>query len=228
MLFSKNLKTFVNWTVPFFKKNNPHRYKYLTIFIYFVNKFSKIYTNIFFLKNYYLLFYNSHLTTYALPKNLLLNFKRYKFFPAIYNNHGHTYTILSLGIFLYFFQKPKSFKKSKQLYLLLTQFLKKLIFYSGLVNYKIIVKHTPKYLKEMLNILLINRLNIHTNPFSSTSNWVNSGGNSVENVTKHQIPFINNLVFFNTKHYGYSKTRKKGTVKRKIYRKVIKNNLITD
>merc|ERR1712226_1044706 len=81
---------------------------------------------------------------------LLLSFKRSKFFPTFSNDYKlHTYLTLSLGIFMKFFYKPKSFKKSKQLYILLMSFFKKLLVHAVVNSVTLVVKFIPKYLVEI-------------------------------------------------------------------------------
>lgn len=125
-------------------------------------------------------FNKNQFTVFSGKENLLrlntlsLNFKRNRFFPTLFNKTlNHTYASLSLGLFLPFFIKPKSFKKSKQLYLLLTQFFHKLLKCIRLTEITLLVKFIPKYLLELVSILL-------------TSTSSNNTNHLRKNVSKHQ------------------------------------------
>ena len=189
----------------------------LTSHLLFIQK----YTN-----SYLLLYiYSSYLTIQKLnssstfSKTFLWSFKRNRFFPTLLNNLGHTYTTLSLGSFLHFFLKPRSFRKSKQLYTLLINFFRKIILYVGITKLSISVKFVPKYFSELLSMFLRRSSNPYLHPFTNLT--------TDEHSTKSTFTIIN-ILFFNTKPYGFFRKRKKGVVKRKILRKVFKNNGIID
>ena len=217
--FYKNSKLYLNYVL--------HRYFILKKFYLNLSiNFTLTYTKIFIHKNFKSLntLLNSKTLTnnFLVPtKSLIMSFKRHKFFPTLISNavqKGHTYSTLSLCFFLQFFHKPKSFKKSKQLYLLLINFFKKLFLYASINVVSLKIKFIPKYLIELLNILLSPVLKSHVKPFTNTlsSDYTN------------QPIFLKNLIFYSTKHYGFIKNRKKGVVKRKVTRKVFKNNSILD
>jgi hypothetical protein len=200
------------------------RYIQLKLYYSFLTKYSNLYT-LLFVQNLYNPFFNNSVFS-KLPlldsKTLLLSFKKGRFFPTLLSLHGrHTYITSSLGIFLPFFLKPKSFKKSKQLYTLLAHFFRKIILYTSIKSLNIHVNHVPKYFSEILNIILLKNLNLYKHPF--TENSINEKDMTSDNTFK-----ISNLVFFKTKLYGSIKLRKRGVLKRKVTRKVIKNNYIID
>jgi len=84
--------------------------------------------------------------------------------------------------------------------------------------FSIFVKYTPRYFLELLDLLILNDPNFYKDPFS----------NLLINNVFGKTPNVYNIVFFNTKNYGFLKKRKRGVLKRKVHRKVIKNNLIID
>jgi len=98
--------------------------------------------------------------------------------------------------------------------LLLVNFIKKICTYIQYTKLVLHVKHTPKFLNELVSILLETK-HVHNNPLTPQNNIIN-------NITFSRIVFLKN------KHYGNVKMRKKGTVKRKVLRKVVKNNSVTD
>ena len=187
-------------------------------------KYSSFYTLIFLQNsiNYSNLCSHTKLKIFSNQKILLLSFKKGRFFPTLLSTSGHTYITSSLGLFLPFFLKPKSFKKSKQLYILLAHFFRKIIIYSGIKILNLHVNHVPKYFSEILNIILLKNSNFYKHPF--TENIINEKSTLSSNDTFK----ILNLLFFKTKLYGSRRLRKKGVLKRKVTRKVIKNNNMID
>ena len=215
----KNITNFntKTWQIPkteIIKKKHYAKFLLRYVFFYFAYFFSTN-TNYLFIKHSKL---NSLLT-----KTFIINYKRFRFFPTLTNNnYKHTYVSSSLGLFKRFFLKPKSFKKSKQLYILSIHFFKKLFIFTQLSNLNILVKYIPKYLSEALNILL--------QPVTSDFYPVYARVNDAKTFLgkEHPNPFFKNIIFLKNKNYGFIKTKKKGKVKRKVSRKVIKNNNITD
>ena len=205
-----NNKVFSNFIIINKILNNKNKKTYWRVHIKFLNSYLLLYTykytifNInFFLKN-----------NFFVNKSLLLNFKRFKFFPTLLNSKkNHTYITLSLGLFLSYFLKPKSFKKSKQLYILLITFFKKLLIHTQIRYLTLIVKFIPKYLTELI-----------TNLQSQNAIYLE---NTSLLTTNYNI-IIKNIIFSTTKNYFLKKLPKKGKLKRKVVRKIIKNNSIID
>lgn len=162
-------------------------------------------------------------------KTLILNYKRSRYFPAFLDFlQNHTYINSSLGLFLVFFQKPKNFKKSKQLYLLLTFFFKKLLIYVGFTSLSLYIKHIPKYFIEIFKILnLTNYSSLNTevseNPFLKSNET-----RLLESSSNHNTLYFRHIIFKSTKNIYSQKLPKKGIVKRKIIRKIFSNNKIID
>jgi hypothetical protein len=138
---------------------------------------------------------------------------------------NHTYVTTSLGLFFSFFLKPKSFKKSKQLYLLLINFFKKLIKHLGLIEVLVYVKYIPKYFLELINLLFRNEIKTYTHPFTKLPAVITTDNNKYINSYAF---FLKKLIFLNNKRYSFAKFKKKGVIKRKIIRKVYKINSIID
>lgn len=152
-------------------------------------------------------------------KILLLNFKRNRFFPSILNLNGLSYTTLSLGMFSKFFFKPKPFKKSKLVYLLLASFLKKIIIYTSLKNVSFFLKKVPKYLNNIISCLTQPSINFYNHPFS---------GEFIDERRKQSHFNWSNVFFANNRPYGLIKKKKKGRLKRKITKKITSLNYIND
>jgi hypothetical protein len=100
-------------------------------------------TSLLFLKLFVSFFYKTNKLNHKIfshKSHFILSFKRNRFFPNLTSQHGHTYCGLSLGSFLSFFVKPKAFKKSKPLYILLINFFRKIFLYSQTGNLVLIIK----------------------------------------------------------------------------------------
>lgn len=213
--FLKNKKLYNEELLTFQKKNKTTLTKYFIIKNYFAFFKTLFHLNT---QKYITKSINNPQKHSNTSKLLLWSFKRNKFFPTLLSLTGHTYTTLSLGTFFNFFLKPKSFKKSKQLYILLISFLRKLIIYSNITSIVLRVKFIPRFFPELINLFTNKSLTTYQNPFSQL----------IINEKPNQTPQITNIVFTNTKPYGIFKKRKKGVVKRKVLRKVYKNNNIID
>lgn len=127
---------------------------------------------------------------------------------------------LSNGFFLKYFEKKKSIKKNKSIKLLIARYLRKLYL---LVHFKysiFFIKNTPSHLSEIINILNTPIIHKFANPFSEKI--------MEEGLLKKNIFNINYFIFFKNIDFSSNKIRKKGRVKRKITRKLVLENSITD
>lgn len=152
-------------------------------------------------------------------KVLFLNYKRNKFYPSIQNTSNFIYTTSSLGIFSKFFKKGKSFIKNKINFLVTAGFLRKILLFSDIRNLILMVKRTPIYLTETLTAINSPVIVNYKHPFSS------------ENVNEMRLKsffYFYYFIFFHTKPYGYMKGRKRGRIKRKITKRIVKINNLTD
>lgn len=128
---------------------------------------------------------------------------------------------IATGLFIKFFEKKKSMKKNKLIKFLMSKFLRKLIITLNLKNLILVFKKTPVFLIETLNFL--NQPTVHK--FNDPIH------NKIINEALSPSPrLIKFLYFIFLKNYSFSKNKmkKKGRVKRKIYRKLILTNQIVD
>ena len=157
--------------------------------------------------------YNARLRKFHnTSKALSLNFTRGKFFPVIRELSGSTYFFLSLGLLAKFLLKGKSFTKSKTVYLLLANFLRKVLLFSSVNVLLLLIKNTPRYLREIMATLNDPVINVYSNPFSEHTvlekNLVN--------------PFtFSAFIFTQNKPYGLMKVKQRGRLKRKITKRLI-------
>jgi len=127
--------------------------------------------------------------------------------------------MLSLGMFMKFFLKSKSFLRSKSMYLILSSFLRKILIFSKFKSLILTISKTPLFLKEILSNLNEPVINIYKHPFNEE--YINE--KSIINKFKFSfILFLNNVAF--TKR----KLKKKGRLKRKIMKRIILSNRVVD
>ena len=156
---------------------------------------------------------------------LNLNFTRNRFFPSVRSFFkGNVYITLSLGLFSKFFLKPKCFTKSKTVYLTTAAFLRKVLLYCSLPHLYLFINKTPKYFNEILAKINEPAIPIYKNPFPNPNN-PNQLINEYERVNTFAFSA---LMFFNNKKYGLVKMRKRGRLKRKIFRRLVSSNRVLD
>jgi hypothetical protein len=152
-------------------------------------------------------------------KLLMLNFRRFRFFPSLQSESRRVYTSLSLGLFLRFFKKGKSFIKSKSNFLVLAGFLRKILLFTSITDLILIVRKTPIYLTEILHTLNTPVITPYENPLTLAN---------VDEVLLRKYFYFLFFVFIGSKPYGFLKTRKRGRVKRKITKRIVKLNSVVD
>ena len=134
--------------------------------------------------------------------------------------YGRNYVSLSVGLFLKFFHFKRSLKKNKLFRFLLVRFFRKLLLVSGIQNVVIYFKKTPVYITETFRFLTGPLPAPFFDPINQervTETWSNARSFKI-----HYLYFLRSVSFTNMK------APQKGRLKRKIARKIIKNNKITD
>lgn len=150
-----------------------------------------------------------------------MNFRRYKFFPSITSMDYKTYFNLSVGLFYKFFLgKGKPFLKTKSAYLVVSNFLKKILMFSGVKELFLIVKRKPLYFNEIMNSLNNPVIANYKNPF-------NKNENIDEFFFKKKFYFFY-FIFIKSKQHGFMKTKKRGRIKRNVFKKLLKISKKTD
>ena len=159
--------------------------------------------------------------TYINTYKLYFTFTSNRLFINLLNFSGKNYTSLGVGLFLKFFKNKKSFKKNKLIKLLLVKYLRKLLVIAGVKNIYLYVQKKPLFFHELCKTLTTPLVNPFVNPLSST--FIN------ENTTLKSQPFYIRYLFFKyTKSYSLMRLPRKGRLKRKIMRRIIKTNRISD
>ena len=151
---------------------------------------------------------------------LYLTFTSNKLFINLLNMNGKNYMSLSVGLFLKFFKNKKSFKKNKVIKLLLVKYLRKLLIVSCIKNIYLYIQKKPLFFQELCKTLTTPMVNSFVNPLTQLS--LN------ENSNTKQPFFIRYLFFRQIKPYNLMKVCRRGRLKRKIMRRVIKMNRIPD
>jgi hypothetical protein len=151
---------------------------------------------------------------------LVLNYKRLRFYPVIRDFKGSTLFNCSLGIIAKFLNKGKSFTKKKAVYLLLFSLIRKVLLFSKLDNLILVLNRTPKYLQEFMSTLYTPSVSIYSNPFKTSQLFYETSEH-----THFDFRYVKVLT---SRPYGYIKMGKRGRLKRKISKRVQLSNRVLD
>ena len=153
--------------------------------------------------------------------NLYLTFNKHRFVITLTNSRERTtHLFITAGILLKYFQNRKSLKKNKAMRLLMARFLRKVLIILKLKRVVVYIRGIPLFFELFLNMLYKPLSHVFVNPLT---------GVEVDETLKNHLTLNIYKVFFNkVKPFGYQKTRKKGRVKRKIRRKLVKLNKVID
>lgn len=151
---------------------------------------------------------------------LFFNFRTNRLFINLISPSGRNYLSLASGPLLKFFANRKALKKSKTFKILLVKFLRKLLIVADISTLRIFFKGRISSLNEITNTLL----SPLPSPFFDPIKGVTVS--EVDNQPHHLN--ITYILFDNIKSFTNMKHRSKGRLKRKIYRRVVKSNRITD
>ena len=167
-----------------------------------------------------------YIRSYSNLKKPLRHFVRFRFRGSKLSlvltdeNIRDTHFFLSPGLFLKYFGRQKALKKTKTLKFLLMKFLRKLLVILGLKYVVLHFRGVPVLIDLLLQVLYQPISHPMRDPLSGrlideTDNWI-------------QNLKISEVMFSRPKPFGYLKTRKKGRIKRKIRRKIIRSSNVVD
>lgn len=164
--------------------------------------------------------YKGGVTTVA-AHNLYLTFNKHRFVITLTNSKERTtHLFITAGLLLRYFQNRKSLKKNKAMRLLMARFLRKVLIILKLKRVVVYIRGIPLYFELFLNMLYRPLSHVFTNPLT---------GSEIDETLKNHLVFnVHKIFFHKIKPFGYQKTRKKGRVKRKIRRKLVKLNKVID
>jgi hypothetical protein len=156
--------------------------------------------------------------------NLYLTFTANRLFINMVSKGGlrHNYFSLSVGLFLKFLNGKKSFKKGKLIKLLLMKYVRKLLIVSEIRDLVVFTKRTPVFFTELCNSLISPIIRPFMNPFT---NFMYD--DTKLNSSKPKLR-IKQIFFYQPKSFGSMKGPRKGRLKRKIMRRIIRTNRVCD
>ena len=152
---------------------------------------------------------------------MFFKFKKGRFFVTLTNfNKKKNYLFLSTGMFIQYFQYKKSLRKNKVLKILIAKYLRKFFL---ILQIKYIALHfssTPILLQEIILNLTNPLIKPLKNPITLKT---------IDEDQPFQFRFTFLYFFFQkSRNFGTFKLRRKGRVKRRIMRKLIKINNVLD
>jgi len=150
--------------------------------------------------------------------HLILTFRQGKLFLNINDYIKRNYFFISSGFFIKFFEKKKLYKKSKIVRSLLIKYLRKLFLLIRIPRLVLIVKNKPVNLVEFLKLLNLEIPHKFYEPLTNRE-IIDDG----LRLTKFLY-----FIFYKNTSYVKNKVRKKGRIKRKIFRKLVRQNNLTD
>jgi hypothetical protein len=85
--------------------------------------------------------------------DIILTFRNSKLFINLLDSKKKNYVSIATGLFIKFFEKKKSLKRGKNVKLLMIKYLRKLLIISKVPSLTLLIKRTPIFLPEIINIL---------------------------------------------------------------------------
>ena len=130
------------------------------------------------------------------------------------------YFALSPGLLIKGFDNKKSVKNSLTIKFMLTKVLRKVLIVLNINFLNFIICGEPLKIQKHFMFFFQPISHVFTNPL------INKNYNEVDYLS-HRF-FLKSLVFMKTVFFGKKKNVKKGRVKRKILRKLVKKNYVVD
>ena len=154
---------------------------------------------------------------YTVPYKLVLVFvKSQLYLNLISETSGKSYMHLTMGMFKSFFTLQKSFRKNKILKLVMAKYLRKVFILLKVKKINIRVNSSPVFLHEFLNLLFQKSKKTFLNPLN--------GKAFKESRSSKQLFRVAEIRFLSSQKFTFSKVKKKGRVKRKVLKKIYKQN----
>ena len=159
---------------------------------------------------------------------LLFRFNKHRLVISLVDSvDKSTHFFASTGLFLKYVKNRKSLKKTRALKLLMMRFLRKMFLVLHLKDVDFCFRGVPLHLEHLLKMLFRPLSHVFTDPF--TGDNVDETTSSTSSRPKKLSLFnLKGVTFRNPKPYGFQKDKKKGRVKRKIRKKIMRINNITD
>lgn len=140
------------------------------------------------------------------------------------NNQDVNYNYFSLfpGFFLKFYKNRRPLKRTKLFKVLLVKFLRKLLILGNIKTFNMVINRSPTLFTELYKLFITPNIVPYKVPNKKNfyvDSVVNSSGNTF---------VARKFIFSRTKFYGLFKERRRGRLKRKVARRLIKKNAILD
>jgi len=147
-----------------------------------------------------------------------------KFFINLRSNlsRGYNYISIYSGLFLRFFNNKKPLRSSKLFKALMVKLLRKILLASSVRLVNLIINRSAPIFSELYKLLLTPSIIPYTSPTSKgTYNdfILNKNGT---------LLFVKKIIFRRTHSFTTLKTPRRGRVKRKITRRLVRKNQVTD
>lgn len=161
-------------------------------------------------KPYFILFW-----TFTKTHRLYLNMR---------NSLDTYYNYFSLfpGFFLKFYKNRRPLKRTKLFKVLLVRFLRKLLIAGNVKTFNLVVNRSPTIFIELYKLFITPDIVPYKVP-TKKSLYLDSDVNAGTSVFRAQ-----KFIFSRTKFYGLYRERRRGRLKRKVARRLIKKNSIMD
>ena len=134
----------------------------------------------------------------------------------------YNYFSISPGLFLKFYNNKRPLKRSKLFKLLVVKFLRKLLLASGIKHLCLIPRRSPTLFSELFKRFMTPEITPYRMPYHK-----GRYDDSEINATRPAFS-VHQFIFHKTKFFGTFKDRRRGRLKRKIARRLIKKNNIMD
>lgn len=150
--------------------------------------------------------------------------KTHRLYINMRNNQDLNYNYFSLfpGFFLKFYKNRRPLKRTKLFKVLLVKFLRKLLIIGNVRSFNIVINRSPTLFTELYKLFTTPNIVPYRIP-----NKKNSYLDSVINANQN-VFIARKFIFSRTKFYGLFKERRRGRLKRKVARRLIKKNAILD
>lgn len=137
-------------------------------------------------------------------------------------NRYYNYFFLFSGLFLKFFNNRKPLRRSKLFKTLMIKLLRKILLLSSVKNVNLIINRSSPAFNELYKLLLTPSIipyRVPTNNDLYDDSSINKFG---------KLLSVRKILFLRTHSFTNLKVRKRGRIKRKITRRLLRKNYVLD
>ena len=174
------------------------------------------------------LYYKIHSARRKVIEHILrFRFNKSRLHVILEDSKEHnTHFFTTPGLFIRYFQGKKSLKKNKALKYLMARFIRKMLLVLNLESVGLVTKGVPVNLDKLLTAIFKPLSHPFTNPL--TGEVINESDSTLPRKKEKGNIGISSVTFFAPKPFSYQKTRKRGRIKRKIQRRLVRMNKVID